>query len=168
MAFGTGQHPSTQMCIIALEEIMLKDRSFEKWNVLDVGTGTGILAICSARLGAEKVVAVDIDEKAIEIAGKNIAINGVEERIELLNLDITNHEGNFNLIVANLTANTLIQLRPYLTKMTEPGGYIIASGIIDQDMENIEKNFCTEDIVIHGVKSEQEWLCYILKRQGKN
>jgi ribosomal protein L11 methyltransferase len=165
MAFGTGQHPSTQLCIVAIEELLLKDRSFETWNVLDVGTGTGILAICCAKLGSEKVVAMDIDEKAIEIATENVAINDVEDRIEIIQSDIADYKGKFNLIVANLTANTLIKLRSHILKMVVPGGYVIASGIIDQNTKDIEEHFATKAIAIHDIKSEQEWFCYTFKKR---
>jgi ribosomal protein L11 methyltransferase len=77
MAFGTGQHASTRMCLEAIEEIFLKDRTFEKWRVLDVGTGTGILGIACAKLDAKRVLCVDIDQKATEIARENVLINQV-------------------------------------------------------------------------------------------
>ena len=167
MAFGTGQHPSTQLCIVAIEEIIMKDRSFGKWNVLDVGTGTGILAICCAKLGSESVVAIDIDEKSIEIASKNVVINSVEGKIELINNSVLTYKGKFNLIAANLTAKTLIQLKPHIMKMTVPGGYVVASGIIDQDTKAIEKHFVTRDVTIHGIKNEQEWFCYTFKKRDR-
>lgn len=167
MAFGTGQHPSTRMCIIALEDIFLKDRSQGGWNVLDIGTGTGILAICAAKLGADRVKAIDIDQKAVDIAGVNIAINDVEDRIELISGDIANFDNTFNLIVANLTAATLINIHPHLMPMLEPGGYLIASGIIDQNRESIDKIFLSGDLELHELKSEREWLCYVFqKRKG--
>jgi len=165
MAFGTGQHPSTCMCIVALEDIFLKDRSQDTWNVLDIGTGTGILAICAAKLGADRVKAIDIDQKAIEIAGVNIAINDVDDRIELIGGDIANFDDTFNLIIANLTAATLIDLHPHLIPMLEPGGYLVASGIIDQNRENIERIFLSGDLELHDLKSEREWLCYIFQRR---
>ncbi len=70
MAFGTGQHESTRMCIEALEDIIMKDRSVQNWKVLDVGCGTGILGITAARLGAQDVICIDIDKKATEIAAR--------------------------------------------------------------------------------------------------
>jgi len=166
MAFGTGQHPSTRMCIVAIEEILLKDREHEKWSVLDVGTGTGILAICAAKLGAGRVVALDIDQKAIEIATENVILNGVRDRVEIVNRDVSRHRGSFNLIVANLTAATLSKLHKSLLRMTEPGGYFIASGIIDQDKPHIEKIFHAEDVDIHDVRSEQEWVCYVFRKRS--
>jgi len=88
MAFGTGQHPSTSMCLEAMEEILLKDRTFQKWRVLDVGTGTGILGISAAKLGAASVMCVDIDDQAVEIAHKNVAVNHVGDRVVIVNSDV--------------------------------------------------------------------------------
>ncbi len=164
MAFGTGQHPSTRMCMEAIEGILLKDRSFQKWRVLDVGTGTGILGISCAKLGAQKVVCLDIDPKAVEIAYKNIAINGVEDRINIFNKDVSMYDDIFNLIVANLTAKTLITLRDHLVSMIETGGYLVLSGIIDQDRKVVEEYFLTDDISLHSIITEKEWVCYLLKK----
>jgi len=166
MAFGTGQHPSTRMCINAMEEIIPKDRSFEKWTALDVGTGTGILAISAAKLGADRVVAVDIDLKAVEIAEKNAAINRVEERIEILNQDVLTFQGRFNLIIANLTASTLIPLRSHLFGMLEPGGYLVLSGIIEKDAPMVEETFLRQEgVSSHQVLTEKEWVCFVLRKR---
>jgi ribosomal protein L11 methyltransferase len=165
MAFGTGQHPSTRMCIIALEDILTHNRGIQDWKALDVGTGTGILAISCAKLGIKNVVAVDLDSQAIEIASKNISINGVADRIEIINRDISIYKGTFDLIVANLTANALIGLRPHLVRMTKPDGYMILSGIIEQDAATIETIFQSEEIEIHDTLTEKEWVCYVLKKK---
>ena len=165
MAFGTGQHPSTRMCIKALEDILLKDRSIEKWKALDVGTGTGILGISCAKLGAEKVVCLDIDSKAVEISRKNIAINRVEDRVEIINEDVLMCDDTFDLIVANLTAETLLKLRSHLISIVGTGGYLIISGIIDQDRTVIEEGFLTNNVTLHSVITEKEWVCYILKKE---
>jgi len=127
MAFGTGQHASTRMCLDAIEEILLRDRTFEKWHVLDVGTGTGILGISCAKLDAERVLCVDIDQKATEIARENVLINQVEDRVEIANRDVATVSESFELIVANLTAKILIKLRPVLVRLIRPGGYIVIS-----------------------------------------
>jgi ribosomal protein L11 methyltransferase len=99
------------MCLEVLEDLILTRRSPEPLNVLDVGTGTGILGIASAKLGAERVLCVDIDPKATEIAKENIAINHVEDRASVRQEEISTLKGTYNLIVANLTANLLIKLR---------------------------------------------------------
>ena len=158
MAFGTGQHASTMMCIGAIEDILLKDRFREEQNVLDVGTGTGILAICSAKLGARVVTGIDIDPKAVEIAGKNIMINGVEDRVEILNRDIALCTGSFDLVVANLISGALINLHRHLISLTKPGGYIIASGITEHDAKDVEKTFCDGEITMHDTRSDKEWV----------
>jgi len=164
MAFGTGQHSSTRMCIIALEDIVTHNKRTQDWRALDVGTGTGILAISCAKLGIGTVVAVDIDPKAAEIAGKNIAINMVDDEIEIINSDISNLKGRFDLIVANLTANSLIKLQSTLLRMMNPEAYLIISGITEGDSSNIEKRFYTKDIILHKMLTEKEWVCYILKK----
>ena len=164
MAFGTGQHSSTRMCIIALEDIVTHNKRTQDWKALDVGTGTGILAISCAKLGIGKVVAVDIDPKAAEIAAKNIAINMVDDEIEIINSDISNLKDRFDLIVANLTANALIKLQPTLFRMMKPEAYLIISGITENDSSAIEKLFYTNDIILHKMLTEKEWVCYVLKK----
>ena len=164
MAFGTGQHPSTRMCMEALESILLKDRTIEKWRVLDVGTGTGILGISCAKLGAQRVVCLDIDPKAVEITGKNAAINRVEDRVEIIKQDVSMYDDTFDLIVANLTAKMLLKFRTHLISMVERGGYLVISGIIDQDRKVIEEHFLTENVALHSVITEEEWVCYLLKK----
>jgi len=167
MAFGTGQHSSTRMCIMAIEDLLLKDASRDERTVLDVGTGTGILAICASKLGARSVTGIDIDPKAVEIADKNIVINGVEDRVEIINRDITLCRGSFDLVVANLISGVLIQLHAHLVSLTEPGGYIIASGITEHDAKDVEKAFCNGDITLHHTEIEKEWVCYTFKKAAR-
>ena len=164
MAFGTGQHASTRMCLDAIEEILLRDRTFEKWHVLDVGTGTGILGISCAKLDAERVLCVDIDQKATEIAGENVLINQVEDRVEVANRDVATVSESFELIVANLTAKILIKLRPVLVRLIRPGGYIVISGIIEQNRPDIEARFLGDSLALHRLITEKEWVCYVLKK----
>lgn len=166
MAFGTGQHASTRMCLEAIEDILLKDRTIGKWRVLDVGTGTGILGISCAKLGAQSVIGVDIDPKAVEIARKNAAINDVEDRVRIVNRDVRKMKGAFDLIVANLTAETLLKIKSHLITLTDPGRYLIISGIIEQNGKTIEEAFSTESMKIMKTIREKEWLCCILKKGG--
>jgi ribosomal protein L11 methyltransferase len=166
MAFGTGQHPSTRMCLEALEELMLKEREIKGWRVLDVGTGTGILGIACAKLGAERAVCVDIDKKAIEIARENAKINEVQDRVWFINRDVTTVNEHVDLIIANLTAKLLLQLRSHLVSLLEKGGYFILSGIIEQNKPEIEKHFCSGSLTLHQAITEKEWVCYVLKKNG--
>jgi ribosomal protein L11 methyltransferase len=134
--------------------------------VLDVGTGTGILGISCAKLGAEKVVCVDIDKKAAEIARENVMINHVEDRVEIINRDVNTIREPFDLIVANLTAKILIRLRTHLMSLIENGGYLVISGIIDQNKSDIESHFLTGKFTLHHIITEKEWVCYVLQKGG--
>lgn len=166
MAFGTGQHPSTRMCLEAIEDILLKDRVADSWRVLDVGMGTGILGISCAKLGAEKVVCVDVDKKAAEIARENVLINHVEDKVTVINCDVHAIHDSFNLVVANLTAKMLIRLRTHLLSLLEDHGYLIISGIIDQNRNDIEAHFMADQFYLHRMLTEKEWVCYIFRKRG--
>lgn len=166
MAFGTGQHPSTRMCLEAMEDLILKERVDAAWRVLDVGTGTGILGIAAAKLGASCVMCVEIDKQAADIALENVQINAVEDRVKIVKGDVAAIHDTFNLIVANLTAQGLIRLRPQFLKLLERGGFLVISGIIDVNREDIEAHFLAEPLAIHRTISEKEWYCYVLKSAG--
>ena len=166
MAFGTGQHPSTRMCLQAMEDLILQDRTARSWRVMDVGTGTGILGIAAAKLGAGKVVCVDIDKQAVDIAGENVRMNGVEDNVEVVHRDVETIHDTFDLIVANLTAKMLIKLRPHIISLLRKGGVIVMSGIIEQNREDIEHNFFAEPFVVLRTITEKEWLCYVLTKEG--
>ena len=165
MAFGTGQHASTRMCLEALEEVIAKDRAIKAWEVLDVGTGTGILGIACAKLGAEKVLCLDVDKKAVSIARENIQMNDVADRVKAGSRDVTSLEGSFDLIVANLTEKILTKLRPTLVDLLRPRGYLIISGIIIDNRAMIEESFLADPLVLHHLLAEKEWICYVLKKK---
>ena len=165
MTFGTGQHASTRMCLEVLEDLILTKRTPEPLNVLDVGTGTGILGIACAKLGAEHVLCVDIDPKATEIAQENVVINQVDEQVSVRQREITTLKDTYDVIVANLTAKILIQLRNTLTSLLRPGGYLILSGIIDQNRSDIETHFFNDPLILHSTITEKEWVCYVLKKE---
>jgi ribosomal protein L11 methyltransferase len=166
MAFGTGQHASTRMCIEALEDIIMKDRSVRDWKVLDVGCGTGILGITAAKLGARDVICLDIDKKATEIALENAAINLVSDRLRIVSKDAAAIKETRNLIIANLTSKLLLKLRQHLTQLLEPEGYMIISGIIEQDAKEIEENFSVAPLIQNRVITEKEWVCYVFKKEA--
>jgi len=166
MAFGTGQHASTRMCMEAIEDVIMKDRSIKEWKVLDVGCGTGILGITAAKMDAQDVICVDIDKKAVEIALENAAINHVENLLRISNKDVTTINEPRNLIIANLTSKLLLKLRPHLTQILLPEGYMIISGIIEQDAKNIEEQFGADPLTTHKVITEKEWVCYILRKKA--
>ncbi|MFA4916296.1 MAG: 50S ribosomal protein L11 methyltransferase [Syntrophales bacterium] len=175
MAFGTGQHPSTRMCMQAMEEILLTDRTIKNWRVLDVGTGTGILGITSVKLGAHRAVCVDIDKKATDIALENAKINRVENRIEIINRDVSTIRESFDLVIANLTAQILKKLCNHLISVVEPGGYLLLSGIMELEEQDIQESFLTSPcLVSHKIIKEKDypdigrdWVCYVLRKRSE-
>ena len=128
MAFGTGTHPTTQLCLEALERQSLKGK-----NVLDVGTGSGILAIAAAKLGAARVDALDMDPVAVSAARENVADAGLAEAIDVREgtLPLPAAAARCDVVVANITAQTLIALAPALREAVAPGGRLFACGIIE-------------------------------------
>jgi ribosomal protein L11 methyltransferase len=152
MAFGTGLHPTTRNCLLALEDTLRPGDT-----VLDVGTGSGILAIAALKLGATRTLALDVSPVAVEAARENAAINGVGERMEVrlatlagagdepfqplpADLDTLGPEiGVFDIVVANIIARVIAQLAPALIRATRPGGTLIASGIIAERRAEAEE-----------------------------
>ena len=126
MAFGTGEHPTTRLCLESLETRLRPDHA-----VLDLGTGSGILAIAAALMGAERVIAVDIDPVAVSVARENVAVNGVEGRVQVLEGSLDAAEPPFDLILANLNSAIIIQMAPELARALAPEGTLITSGIGD-------------------------------------
>jgi ribosomal protein L11 methyltransferase len=163
MAFGTGQHHSTAMCLEAMEDLFLNKVS--PWEVLDVGTGTGILGIAAARLGAEKVVCLDIDDKAVAIAVDNAILNKVAEKMEIRNRPLASLRQKFNLILANLTAKTLQELYTRLESLLTPGGYLVISGIIEQQSREIEGCFSRPPLSLWRIMKSAEWRCYVITKE---
>lgn len=166
MAFGTGQHPSTRMCLEAIDELLIDERPIERWRVLDVGTGTGILGIACAKVGAGRVLCMDNDEQATEIAQENVRINRVEERVTVTGMGLAELTEPFHLVVANLTAKILIELCPDLVRLVYPGGYLVISGILEMNRPEIEARFVGNSLTIHRLITEKEWVCYLLKKAG--
>jgi len=164
MAFGTGQHPSTRMCIEAVEDVILQDRSVKEWMVLDVGCGTGILGITAAKMGAQDVICLDVDKKATEIAAENASINNVEKTIRVVHKNAAAFDKPRNLIIANLTANLLLTLREHLMNLLLPKGYLIISGIIEQDAPKIKEGFSSPPLKLHRTLREKEWFCFVVKK----
>ncbi len=142
VAFGTGLHETTLLCLRALERLA-PDRA-----VLDVGTGTGILAIAAALLGARKVVALDLDPVAVDVARDNIAQNGVADAVTVLLSDLMEAvEGmdKFNIVVANLLAGLVQRLLPAASRALAPGGKLLASGLVQSQAAEV-----TESLRLHG------------------
>ena len=133
MAFGTGTHDTTRLCMELLEKYLTPQD-----NVLDVGCGSGILAITAALLGAKSIIGCDIDEVAVKVAGENAALNHVEDRISFHKGDLTSQvEGSFQIICANIVADVIIRLSEDAGRYLAQGGIFIVSGIIDSREQDV-------------------------------
>ena len=141
MAFGTGQHATTRLCLEALEGRLRPDEEAPP-RVLDVGTGSGILAIAAALLGAVRVLALDVDPVAVGVARQNVAVNGVDGQVQVVEGSLgaasaltDAGEPRFDLVLANVSTAAITAMAPALARALAPGGTLVASGIGDASAE---------------------------------
>ncbi len=160
MAFGSGLHPSTQLCLRVLEDVLARGAT-----VFDVGTGSGILAIAAAKLGAASVLAVDADPVAVDVARQNVAYNKVADRVQVHAGDLlTGVTSQANLIVANLTADIHFQLLPGASGSLARDGLLVASGIVADRLLEVQAVARACDFEIRESRQEAEWRCLVLWR----
>jgi ribosomal protein L11 methyltransferase len=160
-AFGTGQHPTTRMCLISMEKPSFKC----PWTMLDIGTGSGILAIYGVKLGAKRVVAIDIDPEAIIWAERNIELNSLPVEIELSSRPITDWEENFSLVTANLTLGMILDLSPHFPRVLKPDGRLILSGILREQIKEVEERLYEYRLYIEDAIFQEEWACLTLRKE---
>lgn len=159
MAFGTGTHETTRMCMKSLEKYTQKDST-----VFDIGTGSGILTISAAKLGAKHVVAVDLDPVAVDSAKKNVGYNNISN-IEVLHGDLMEVvNGKAEIVVANIIADVIIFLVEGVKEFLNKDGYFITSGIILAKVDEVVEKFKQCGFEIVEVIRDGEWACVI----GKN
>jgi len=152
MGFGTGHHATTRLCLAAMQQIDLRGRS-----VVDVGTGSGVLAIAARRLGAAGVLAIDDDPDAIAAADANVKLNQ-ESRIALEIADFRSAKiGQFDLVTANLTGGLLMASAGRLQSLAIPGGRLILSGFMDHEERHVLRAF--ESCDVEWRAQEDEWVC---------
>ena len=163
MAFGTGTHATTRGCMEFIERIA-RSLGTEPFTALDVGTGSGILAIALAKVGASKVWALDNDPVALKVARENIACNGVE-KIVSCSASPLNRLRTFGVVVANLTAETITALAEPLVKRVAPAGYLILSGILTPKSDQLVRHFDSRGFRLIKLKKEKEWATMLLKRK---
>jgi ribosomal protein L11 methyltransferase len=168
MAFGTGTHPTTQLCLEAIEDLLHVDQS-----VIDLGCGSGILSIAAAKLGAGQVLAVDIDSIALQNAHKNVELNHVghivtlnQGSLDLLLEEMPSPRVPADLVVANIITKTLEELiRVGLGETVHPEGTLILSGILDHQVGIIE-NVCAENaLFLFRMYSMVDWRALVFKRK---
>jgi ribosomal protein L11 methyltransferase len=166
MAFGTGTHPSTQLCLIALEKYGCQGK-----NVLDIGCGSGILSIAAVRLGAERVLGVDYDPIAIPSCERNAALNGMEGRILFevgTHSDILSRSDDLNqapVVLANILAHILVKmLETGLADTVAPDGILILGGILDTQAESVIQAASQSGLSLIDTLTEQDWVVLVFKK----
>jgi ribosomal protein L11 methyltransferase len=155
MAFGTGTHATTALCIELMETYLKKGDSF-----LDVGTGSGVLMVAAAKLGAKKMCGVDNDENAIEVAEKNLRVNRIEdETFELINGDLVGRVSErFNMVVANITLKANLSLLDDVKQVMKDSGTFICAGMIEKDKTRILTKIENQDFDVLEIRTKEGWV----------
>lgn len=158
LAFGTGTHETTRLCLQAVEKY-----TTENTTMLDVGCGSGILAVASLLLGAEKAVGVDIDEMAVKTARENAKLNGVEDKFTVLCGNLTDKvEGKYNVVAANIVADAIIMLSEDIKNFMYDDSVYIMSGIIDTRVDDV-LNAISDTFEVKEKLLENGWCCLVAK-----
>lgn len=158
-AFGTGSHATTSLCLEVLERNVTPQKT-----VLDIGTGSGILAIAACLLGAKSAVGVDIDEQSVKTAVSNATINNVDSKVRFEVGDLAEKvSGKYDIVCANIVADVVIRLFDSVKNYINEGGMLIVSGIIDMRAPDVEKAALEHGFVITESLTREEWHAYTLK-----
>ena len=160
MAFGTGTHPTTVMCLQALEKVVR-----EGDTVVDVGTGSGVLSIGAAMLGAKKVHALDLDEVAVRSARENVELNKVENTVEVFHgnlLDTVSEQAD--VVVANILAEIIMTFTDDAYSIVKPGGLYVTSGIIGAKKDDVKAALEQSGFIIEEVLMMEDWVAIIARR----
>lgn len=163
MAFGTGTHATTRLCLEAIAEQL--EGSHHSLSLLDVGTGSGILAIGAAALGCDQVVATDIDPVACGVAQENVERNNLVDRVTITTEPLERIEGAYDLVVANILAEENIRLKGALIQRLQPGGWLILSGILKEKEPLVSAAFTDAELVAMPPRSQEDWVCLVYQLQ---
>ena len=158
MAFGTGTHATTRLCIAALDRLVGDDSP----TVLDVGCGSGVLTIAAGKLGARVLSSVDNDPDAVRIANENLVRNG--EPAVASTTDVADLTESAELVVANILPHVLIDMSGELTRLTAAGGTLVLSGIVVEQLAKVEEHFLGRGFSRVRLDSEGDWQCITLRR----
>ncbi len=161
-AFGTGQHASTRMALSLLTRSLT---SHPADRMLDVGTGTGILAMAAAMYGTRRVVAIDNDPEAIRVAEENCVNNNVAGAVMVSGMDLTDVKGKFSMITANIVHDVLVEMAPHLRKLLAPEGRVILAGILKGEQEKgCIRIYEGLGMQVLASMHEEEWAALLLQR----
>lgn len=163
MAFGTGSHETTRMCIEFIEEYMEQGA-----KVIDVGCGSGILSIAAAKLGASSVLALDIDPVAVSVASDNVDKNGVCDKVKVISSDITSDvpvEKEYDIVLANIIADVIIKLNDTVGSFLKKSGMYICSGIIKDRLADVLESLEAHGFRVIEIKEMGEWCAVVCKNR---
>ena len=166
MAFGTGQHPTTRMCLLEIEDLLKPGI-----RMLDVGTGSGILSIAAAKLGAGRVVALDVDSTSVRVARRNVRSNGVRRLVHVFQGSLPYPKiqpGTFDLALANISAKVISQMADALRETLRPQGMLVASGIILENQGGVENSLTEAGFQISKFIYDGDWVTFVASLQGKS
>ncbi len=168
MAFGTGLHATTRLCMQEIKKYVWGEDHFGAramaHNALDVGTGSGILAILMAKLGVGRTVAIDNDPVAVDVAQENIELNHVQGKVLARTATIDEVVETFNLVVANIIAEVILDIRDQLIDKVQPGGHLILSGILKQKGADVRRAFIQGKLDFIESSNEGEWTCLVFRK----
>ena len=163
MAFGTGTHETTSMCIEALQDIV-----FEGDEVLDIGCGSGILSVTALLCGANRADATDIDRNAVNVAYENAELNGVKDRLHATEDNILSAESpirtagkKYNVVIANIVADVIIEICGFVKTLIKPYGCFVASGIISERLDDVVKAMNGNGLCVAAIHEKRGWNCII-------
>lgn len=156
-AFGSGSHPSTRLCLAALERLVRPGRS-----VLDVGCGSGVLAVAAARLGGDPVVAIDVDEVAVAATAANARRNAVS--VDASAMPVADVAGSFDVVMANIGAATLEALAPDLAARVNATGSAVLAGLLTEQCDRVIAAYTTVELTTHGRDDESGWAALVLRK----
>jgi ribosomal protein L11 methyltransferase len=165
-ALGTGLHPSTQLCVGLIERATKHLSHLEKRSLIDVGTGTGILAIVADKLGVARVSAIDNDPIAVETARENLTMNG-STAVQLSSDSLPVFQETFDIVVSNILLETHKELAGDYRRLVKDGGLLILAGLLTQQKEEIDRLFSHQGFVLEISESWQEWLALMYVREAE-
>lgn len=161
LAFGTGIHPTTQLCIKALEKYLIPGNT-----VYDVGTGSGVLAVTAAKLGAKHVLACDNDAFAVDAALENVKQNNIENLVTVVKNNLLDgFSAPAHLITANIVSKVILKLQAQAFQMLYPKGYFIACGILKDHFDSIKDELKSSGFLIAEVLSDDDWTAVVAQRK---
>jgi len=159
MSFGTGEHQSTKLSLLFLEKYVMKGT-----RILDVGTGTAVLAIASAMLGATQVIAIDNDEWCYENSIENCEVNSVHDKIDIRLCEIKDvHEKDFDMVVANIQRDILLEIKTAIRERTINDGILILSGLLLHDKDEIQHEYENLDFTLIDSNNSDEWISMVFR-----